>query len=66
MELTRKAVAALPPDHRRVIELYDLEGKSIQEVAEEMGRTQGAIWMLRSRALRHLGKHLGDEAGPTR
>ena len=48
------------------MELYDLEGKSIQEVAEEMGRTQGAIWMLRSRALRHLGKHLGDEAGPTR
>ena len=41
----------LPDDQREAIELHCLQGQSLQEVANVMGRTPGAI-----RALVHRGK----------
>ncbi len=46
----QSAVERLPEAHRRVVELYDLQGRSGEEVAAALGRSVGAIYMLRARA----------------
>ena len=33
----------LPPDYATVIKLYDLQGRSASELAQELGRSEGAI-----------------------
>lgn len=53
------ALASLPADYEKVVRLYDLEGKSPPEVAEAMGRSQGAMWMLRARAHERLKEAMG-------
>jgi len=45
------AIAQLPPDYQKVVRLYDLEGMSISEVADVLGRSQGAVYMIRARAI---------------
>lgn len=55
-----RAVEALPETYRRVVTRTFIEGRPIAEVAEEMGRTPGAIHMIRWRALRRLGELLGS------
>jgi RNA polymerase sigma-70 factor (ECF subfamily) len=47
-------VDSLPADQRRVIALRFAEQKSIREIAEEMGRSEGAIKQLQFRALEKL------------
>lgn len=47
----RRALANLPDPSRRVIEMYELEGKSIEEVAAALGRSEGAVYMLRARGI---------------
>jgi RNA polymerase sigma factor for flagellar operon FliA len=47
----RDAVAALPERHRQVIQGYFLEGKTSQEIAEDLGITQSRISQLRADAL---------------
>ena len=47
-------VDRLPEVQRRVIELRYVEQKSLLEVAEEMGRTEGAVKQLQRRALEKL------------
>lgn len=44
------ALTQLPPDYARVITLYDLESLEIADVAEQLGRSPGAVHMLRVRA----------------
>jgi len=51
----------LPQDYARVIRLYDLQGQEISEVAAEMGRTPGAVHMLRARAHDRLRSLIGAE-----
>ncbi len=46
----RRAIDRLPEAHRRAVELYDLQGRSGEEVAAALGRSVGAIYMLRARA----------------
>lgn len=60
--LMRQTMEGLPPDYERVISLYDLQGKSPAEVAREMGRSQGAVFMLRARAHDKLKELLGSES----
>ncbi len=48
------ALQQLPADYRRVLQEYDLNGTAIETVAMQMGRSQGAIFMLRARALARL------------
>lgn len=52
----------LPPDYRTVITLYDLQGRSVQEVAHEMKRSPGAVHMMRARAHDRMRELLGAES----
>ena len=47
-------VERLPDVQRRVIELRYVEEKSLHEVAEELGKTEGAVKQLQRRALENL------------
>lgn len=49
-----RLVADLPSDQRRVIEMRFAVGKSIAEIARELGRTEGAVKQLQFRAVRAL------------
>jgi RNA polymerase sigma-70 factor (ECF subfamily) len=49
------ALAELPDDHRRIIELRNLRQCDWREAGEEMGRTPGAARQLWTRALANLG-----------
>ncbi len=59
-ELLKAALGRLPPDYEQVVRLYDLEGRSISEVSTALGRSQGAVYMLRSRAHDCLRELLGS------
>jgi RNA polymerase sigma-70 factor, ECF subfamily len=47
-------VDQLPPDQRRVIGMRFAEEKSIREIAQALGRTEGAVKQLQFRALQNL------------
>ncbi|MHC5110576.1 MAG: RNA polymerase sigma factor [Planctomycetota bacterium] len=51
----------LPPDYARVIRCYDLDGRQIADVAADLGRSPGAVHMLRARAHDRLRAMLGRE-----
>lgn len=57
-----KSLEKLPADYARVITMYDLQGRSIEEVIQELGRSKGAVYMLRARAHEHLREVLGSES----
>jgi RNA polymerase sigma-70 factor (ECF subfamily) len=56
------AVAGLPNEQREAIRLRYLEGKSLDETASAMRRTQNAIRGLLHRAKQALREMLGDSA----
>jgi len=56
------AIEKLPADYARVVRLYDLEGRSAAEVAGAMGRSTGAVYMLRARAHDCIRELLGPES----
>ncbi len=58
--LLEKAIDGLPEDYQQVVREYDLEGRSASEVGSSMGRSKGAIYMLRARALDELRESLGS------
>jgi RNA polymerase sigma factor (sigma-70 family) len=60
-EALLQAVARLPRTYRAVVELCDLEGKSPAEVARTLGRSAGAVHMLRARAHQRLGEILASK-----
>lgn len=55
-----QAIDALPARYGRVIRLYDLEGQPVSEIAEELGKSAGAVHMLRARAHDRLRELLGS------
>jgi RNA polymerase sigma-70 factor (ECF subfamily) len=57
-----EALRKLPPDYERALRLYELDGLSAPEVAEQMGRSHGAVRMLLARARECLGEILGSES----
>lgn len=57
-----QAIATLPAVYQKVVRLYDLEGFSAAEVAEAIGRTQAAVYMLRGRAHERLREILGGDS----
>jgi RNA polymerase sigma-70 factor, ECF subfamily len=57
--LLQAAIDLLPPDYAMSVRLYDLEGQSIGDVAKSMGRSTGAVHMIRARAHERLGELLG-------
>jgi RNA polymerase sigma-70 factor (ECF subfamily) len=60
--LLESAIARLPADYATVVQLYDLEGNSIADVAVAMKRSAGAVHMLRARAHDSLRELLGRES----
>jgi RNA polymerase sigma-70 factor (ECF subfamily) len=59
--LLAEALQKLPPDHREVIILRQLEGRSFPEVAREMDRTLDSVKKLWVRGLARLRRTLGEE-----
>ena len=60
--LTR-LVDGLPEDQRRVVRARFVEQKSIREISQELGRTEGAVKQLQFRALEKLRAQMGAEHG---
>jgi RNA polymerase sigma factor (sigma-70 family) len=60
-DLLRRALARLPDDQRRAVQLYDLEGQTIDEAAAALGRTPGGVHVLRCRAHQRLREMLERE-----
>jgi len=58
LELLEQAMERLSEDHREVILLMRIEGLSAKEVGERMGRSENAIHLLLSRALKRLAQEL--------
>jgi len=58
LELLEQAMQRLSEDHREVIVQMRVEGLSAKEVAERMGRTENAVHLLLSRALKRLSQEL--------
>jgi RNA polymerase sigma-70 factor, ECF subfamily len=58
-----RLVKELPADQRRVVEMRFAEEKSIREIADAIGRTEGAVKQLQFRALESLRVRLGAKAG---
>ena len=52
--MLKAAIDQLPKDYRRVVQLYDLDGLAAAEVARQMDRSDGAVYMLRARAVDRL------------
>src|SRR5579863_2168882 len=60
-----RLVEQLPADQRRVIALRFAEEKSIREIAQALGRTEGAVKQLQFRALQNLRAEI-KESKPQR
>jgi RNA polymerase sigma-70 factor (ECF subfamily) len=58
-----RLVDALPIDQRRVIALRFAEQKSIRAIADQMGRTEGAVKQLQFRGLQQLRAQLNEQPG---
>lgn len=54
-----KLVGELPTMQRQVVQLRFVEQRSIREVAERLGKTEGAIKQLQLRALQRLREQMG-------
>jgi RNA polymerase sigma-70 factor (ECF subfamily) len=54
-----KAVESLLPDQKHVIVRRFVDQKSIREIAQELGRSEGAVKQLQLRALENLRQRLG-------
>lgn len=52
------ALGRLPESYRTVVRGYDLEGRSIEEMAGVLKRSPGAVYLLRNRALKRLAELL--------
>jgi RNA polymerase sigma-70 factor (ECF subfamily) len=55
------AVDKLPKDQRRVIVMRFADEKSIREIGEELGRSEGAVKQLQFRALENLRNRLNEK-----
>jgi len=60
LEAVRRALASLTPEQRQVLALRYIEGWSLRETAQAMGRTVGAVKALQHRALAALRRALSE------
>lgn len=58
----REALDDLQDTHREALRLHYLEGLSVSETADRMGRSAKAVVMLCNRGLKQLAARLGDPA----
>jgi RNA polymerase sigma-70 factor (ECF subfamily) len=59
-ERLREALRSLGPERRQVVELARIRGLKIQEIADRMGRSPGAVRQLLWRALAEIKTRFGD------
>ncbi|MCB9858673.1 MAG: sigma-70 family RNA polymerase sigma factor [Phycisphaerales bacterium] len=62
-ELLKSALGDLPPDHQEVVRRFDLAHEEPREIAATMGRSIGAVYMLRARAHDRLRRILPAISG---
>jgi RNA polymerase sigma-70 factor (ECF subfamily) len=55
------ALARLPDDQRRAIELHHLQGLTLAHTAQLMNRSKGAVAQLLFRGLKKVKEHLGED-----
>jgi RNA polymerase sigma-70 factor (ECF subfamily) len=55
------ALARLPEDQRRAVELHHLQGRPLAEAASELGRSKGAVAALLFRGLQKLRELLQED-----
>lgn len=60
--LLESVMRKLPPAYQTAVQLVDLEGQTLAAAAESMGRSVGAVHMLRLRAHQRLRELLGSES----
>ncbi len=58
--MLNEAVEQLPSVYASVVRMYDIDGRSVQEVSEHLGRSPGAVFMLRARAHDRLAQAMGN------
>jgi len=59
-ERLQEALRHLSPEHREAIECARIRAMSIRQIAERMGRSEGAVKKLLARALEKLRDRFGD------
>lgn len=64
VENLHRAIARLPKSYREVVQSYELDERPIEEIAENLGRSTAAVYMLRSRALDRLRELLAPDRNP--
>ncbi len=62
IDALESAIGELPDDYAMVVRQYDLEGKPVADVASALGRSEGAVYMLRARAHDRLREAFGSGA----
>ena len=60
-ERFERAIAALPPKHRAVLALREIQGLSYDEIAENLGIARGTVMSRLFHARRLLAQKLGDQ-----
>ena len=55
-----RAILELSPVHRQVVQMYDLDNHSAEEVAKTLGCSPGAVFMRRARAHRRMREIMGS------
>ena len=55
-----RALAQLPEDQKRAVELRHLHGQSVVEIAQQLGRSETAVGGLLRRGLKKLRELMGD------
>lgn len=55
-----RAIAALPPKHRAVLALREIQGLSYEEIASHLGLARGTVMSRLFHARRQLAQKLGD------
>lgn len=60
IQAVQAALAHLPQDYRKAVQLVYIEGRSVADAAAEMGRTNRAIHNLCHKAKKHLQDLLGS------
>ncbi len=58
----KEALQELPDSYRRVVQMYDLDNRPVEEVSETLHRSPGAVYMVRARAHRRLREILGHRS----
>ena len=58
------ALEKLPEEHREALRLRYIDGLPSKEIAAQLGKTDGAVRVMLSRALRVLQELLGPQAAP--